>query len=69
MGEAAGNQLKDSLSNASPEELSAKMEELKGKTELVGDAAQSAGSKLAGMNFGTLGSAIRMLASISGLSQ
>jgi hypothetical protein len=38
MGQAAGNEIKDGLANASPEELSAKMEELKAKTELVGAA-------------------------------
>ena len=67
--EEVGEQMKEGLESASPEELGDQLSGLRSKLELVKDAATGAAAKLSSMNFSTLGSAIRMLASISGLSQ
>ena len=68
ISEEMGAKLKAALSSDAPERTQEKVDNLKNSLNNAGTAAETMGSKFAKLNFSSLGSAIRMFASISGLS-
>ena len=63
-----GEELKAGFENATPEQLTAGIQALTAALHTAGDAGEQASNKLSKINVGTIGSAIRMLASLTGLS-